>query len=624
MSNDYDLKSEIMNQELESAFTLTGPNRHKPIYTLDQTKYPNKWGFSVQFNTLNQCLVYILTEMKDEYFSKNIGYYLFSLLTLDNKYTLFSMGMNVKDRRWGLRVYNSCFVQLEALNWLVNNHFVKTIEDGETLGNKFIQSKYIKHVTGDFDFKRVFDEKTHTEKTLFFRFLTEKERNTLLKKEKEIESKLNDDTDTKEAKDGNDKNDNNHLSAETKDDKHKKVGKHERKIQKHTRLIDLLLTRVVIYGDLYNDIFICVGNIFQLPRNSTEKFVLIDNESIVYSKLEQCVRYILIRHLAPEAAKRLTISQTDSQAHCANEIYKLCIDSLTDIQKCILFAHGCNVRNRKYHGHEYKNVFIGKEAIDWLVANKFVSDRKTAVEFGNKLVDHGYFQHVKKEHRFKDKHYFYRFNNSLIIQNETFEIYSRYRKMCKKQNEAQLRLRKYQTMVQNMKTKANEKREMVEKVTQTLRKRVTLSQKKLQEQQKNGDNKDNTTEEDEETLNLLDKLASLPSMSETEMNELINHIADNEDELNKLDEMDAIDIEDYTTTEMTMRLNPNYATILSPKTSTAASISFETALTDAEQDSSVSSDPELYSQIGQPPMSPSHDTSATTTTTTTSTTTSSK
>ena len=91
--------------------------------------------------------------MKDEYFSKNIAYYLFSLLTIDEKLILFSCGMNVKDRRWNLKLYKSCFIQLEGLEWLVKNHFVKSIEDGEILGCKFVSQKYIKHVTGDFDFK---------------------------------------------------------------------------------------------------------------------------------------------------------------------------------------------------------------------------------------------------------------------------------------------------------------------------------------------------------------------------------------------------------------------------------------------------------------------------------------
>ena len=91
--------------------------------------------------------------MKDEYFSQNIAYYLFSSLTIDKKLIIFSYGMNVQDRRWNSKLYKSCFIQLEGLEWLVNNHFVKSIEDGEILGCKFISQKYIKHVNGVYDFK---------------------------------------------------------------------------------------------------------------------------------------------------------------------------------------------------------------------------------------------------------------------------------------------------------------------------------------------------------------------------------------------------------------------------------------------------------------------------------------
>ena len=35
----------------------------------------------------------------------------------------------------------------------------------------------------------------------------------------------------------------------------------------------------------------------------------------------------------------------------------------------------------------YENVFVGKEAVDWMVNNKIADDRASAVELGNVLQD---------------------------------------------------------------------------------------------------------------------------------------------------------------------------------------------------------------------------------------------
>ncbi len=49
----------------------------------------------------------------------------------------------------------------------------------------------------------------------------------------------------------------------------------------------------------------------------------------------------------------------------------------------------------------------GSEAVDWLVKNAPVKNRKDAVELGNKLLEKKIFQHVLNEHKLKDKELFY-------------------------------------------------------------------------------------------------------------------------------------------------------------------------------------------------------------------------
>ena len=207
--------------------------------------------------------------------------------------------------------------------------------------------------------------------------------------------------------------------------KSKKLGKHEKKMIKHSQMIDLLLTRVIMSGELHNDIFITVGRVFKLPLNNNEKYVLIDDKNVQYKTLEQCVRYILIKYLDVDSRQRSLSGKnyTDVQASTAIELWKICIDSLSIVQKGILFAYGCDVRSRKYHGIEYKQVFVGKEAVEWLIDNQFCINKEKAIEFGNYLWERGYFRHVKNEHKFKNKHYFYRFDWKLMVQNETYQVY---------------------------------------------------------------------------------------------------------------------------------------------------------------------------------------------------------
>lgn len=54
-------------------------------------------------------------------------------------------------------------------------------------------------------------------------------------------------------------------------------------------------------------------------------------------------------------------------------------------------------------------VFVGSEAVDWLVEYKFAPSRAHAVELGNKLAEeYELFVHVTNEHPLKDEYIFYR------------------------------------------------------------------------------------------------------------------------------------------------------------------------------------------------------------------------
>lgn len=71
---------------------------------------------------------------------------------------------------------------------------------------------------------------------------------------------------------------------------------------------------------------------------------------------------------------------------------------------------GVEVKNRTYRLQTYKQCFIGKEAVDFLVEKGFASSREDAVVIGQALSeDLKMFEHVLRDHKFEDKGYYYHF-----------------------------------------------------------------------------------------------------------------------------------------------------------------------------------------------------------------------
>ena len=73
---------------------------------------------------------------------------------------------------------------------------------------------------------------------------------------------------------------------------------------------------------------------------------------------------------------------------------------------------GVAVRDRRHLLTVYRSCFVGREAVDWLVANEGLS-RGEAVALGQRLIEIGAIQHVLDEHDFRDGHFFYRFRDAL-------------------------------------------------------------------------------------------------------------------------------------------------------------------------------------------------------------------
>lgn len=70
---------------------------------------------------------------------------------------------------------------------------------------------------------------------------------------------------------------------------------------------------------------------------------------------------------------------------------------------------GVPISDRSYGFRTYRSVFVGNEAVDWMIEHHFATNREEAVELGVEMIKNDVFHHVSYAHTFKDGHYFYRF-----------------------------------------------------------------------------------------------------------------------------------------------------------------------------------------------------------------------
>jgi hypothetical protein len=68
------------------------------------------------------------------------------------------------------------------------------------------------------------------------------------------------------------------------------------------------------------------------------------------------------------------------------------------------------VKNRRYLHKLYKDCFLGSDAVTYLVKSGYADDRLSAVKLGREVaVQYNIFEHVERDHEFKDQPLFYRF-----------------------------------------------------------------------------------------------------------------------------------------------------------------------------------------------------------------------
>ncbi|TLD37866.1 NADPH-cytochrome P450 reductase [Venturia nashicola] len=97
-----------------------------------------------------------------------------------------------------------------------------------------------------------------------------------------------------------------------------------------------------------------------------------------------------------------TILESDEQTHTTKSY------DLQRLAQELQSEKGIKMLDRRWHLFLHYNCFTGSDLTSWLLATFVdIQTRKNAVEFGNKLMEEGLFQHVKKKHQFRDGNFFF-------------------------------------------------------------------------------------------------------------------------------------------------------------------------------------------------------------------------
>eukprot|EP01084_Bolivina_argentea_P016762 31320_1 len=168
----------------------------------------------------------------------------------------------------------------------------------------------------------------------------------------------------------------------------------ERGRKKRRQLVEVLLT-MTLSEDMQTDLLWNVSQGFDLPLVIGEQFISkIGNKKFQSASYHACLTFIL------------TTLYTEKHEF-AITIYTKLIKQLDKYQKCHLASFGLDIGTRNYHFREYKNCFVGKDAVSWLVEHKICYSKDAAVTLGQWWMDNNLIYHVSRQHSFADYNYFY-------------------------------------------------------------------------------------------------------------------------------------------------------------------------------------------------------------------------
>lgn len=85
----------------------------------------------------------------------------YNMEDLEGIVKLLEQGLDVKDRRYHLKLYKSCFIGTDAVEFMISNGITANEDDAVLIGRLLVEAGYIAHVLREHDFEN---------KHLFYRF----------------------------------------------------------------------------------------------------------------------------------------------------------------------------------------------------------------------------------------------------------------------------------------------------------------------------------------------------------------------------------------------------------------------------------------------------------------------
>ena len=94
---------------------------------------------------------------------------------------------------------------------------------------------------------------------------------------------------------------------------------------------------------------------------------------------------------------------SEQVATTSDELFQKDLDNIA-----IQFKENVKLEDRKFRLKTYKQVFVGTEAVDYLIKSGAANSRQDAIDLGKALQHMNIFEHVFRDHGFEDEYLFYR------------------------------------------------------------------------------------------------------------------------------------------------------------------------------------------------------------------------
>jgi hypothetical protein len=289
----------------------------------------------------------------------------------------FHRGIKVKNRCYRAKTYKDVFIGSKAVDWLIRYHLANSRQEAVEIGRALMnQLNLFRHVNDDHSFHDDY---------LFYRF-------TPVKEWKSLELQLSDtesmDTELKELADL--------FRRGVKVQNNRYRGKKYRKTFVGSQAVDFLVN----------------SNQAKTRRQAVEIGRRLASELDLFDHVTGDHLFkddFLFYRFNDESLRRWTgLSQISGLSDISSSSFSL--EKIAEI-----FQKGVDVQDRRFHLRLYKNCFVGSEAVDFLVGSNLAESRTEAVDIGRSLArEYSLFEHVTKDHEFKDAYLFYRMKNTEI------------------------------------------------------------------------------------------------------------------------------------------------------------------------------------------------------------------